>query len=194
MAGGYRLSCLQTDGGPKKGPGTAPGPSANVRDSVIETPAWSLLRAHHEEHLAVPAGPGFDSRPHPRRRRPGRCRGVVLDTREVASSRVRSGVYLGGHGTRQLTTGDCWPELSTANTKASQRGRVLSRTAGMFGLEPTLEIGQETARCRDVRAPIGALQDGLDPGPMPIGEMVEDVTQLVDLTPLYERESPKVSR
>ena len=50
------------------------------------------------------------------------------------------------------------------------------------------------ARGCDVHAPIGTLQDGLDPGPMPIGEMVEDVTQLVDLTPLYERESPKVSR
>ncbi len=78
--------------------------------------------------------------------------------------------------------------------RRGQRGRVLSRTAGMFGLEPTLEIGQETARCRDVHASTVAPQDGLDPGPMSIGEMVEDVTQLVDVTQLYERESPKVSR
>jgi hypothetical protein len=50
-------------------------------------------------------------------------------------------------------------------------------------LESTRQIVQETTSGGDLDVPVGARDDRADPGPLAFREMLQDVSQLVDLMP-----------
>jgi hypothetical protein len=58
----------------------------------------------------------------------------------------------------------------------------------MIRFESPREVGEEATGCGDVGTAIGALQDRLRPGPLSVRQVIEDVPQLVHLTPLEQRD------
>ena len=77
------------------------------------------------------------------------------------------------------------PRPSTVRVSSSP-SRTLAACTRVVGVQATREVLQQTRRRLDVAVRIGAREDRLHPRTLRLGEMLQDVPALMNLTPLHD--------
>lgn len=117
-------------------------------------------------------------------------RTIICPPRQRVTWRVTWRVRLMRRSAAFVVARDCRSRAERSNdrivTTFLQAFAHAGGRAGVLGLQPARQVPQQAGRRRDVGAVVRAAHDGLHPGPLTLGEVLEDIPQLVDWAALDE--------